>query len=195
MEGHGRCSENQKTALAKRAVESNTVGKELEQLKIGDCVQIQNQTGNYPNKWFSTGIITGVLPHRQYHVVVDGSRRISLRNRRYLRKILPVSRKQVDLSPELDQCRTRPVDTNAQDQTEVRSTPERDDVAGEPNLEQPISNTPQNNDGGNVILHQRLTPHEELVPAPEPSPPLRRSRREKAPIKLFTAKLSGKSHE
>jgi hypothetical protein len=36
--------------------------------------------------------VTEVLPHRQYRVVVDGSRHITLRNRRFLHKILPVCR-------------------------------------------------------------------------------------------------------
>ena len=83
-------------ALAKRVLKpSPSPKKELESLNVGDCVQIQNQTGNHPGKWFNTGTISEVLPHRQYNVVVDGSRRISLRNRRFLKRIEPVSRKQV----------------------------------------------------------------------------------------------------
>ena len=87
---------SQEHALAKRAITGiETEKRELEPLRIGDSVQVQNQTGNYPNKWFNTGIVTGVLPHRQYQVVIDGSRRTSLRNRRFLKKILPISRKDV----------------------------------------------------------------------------------------------------
>ena len=56
-------------------------------------MQIQNQSGTRPLKWHNTGYITETLPHRQYRVVVDGSRRITLRNRRFLKKILPVCRK------------------------------------------------------------------------------------------------------
>ena len=75
-------------ALAKRALRPDTSGrKELERLKIGDCVQVQNQTGNHSKKWHRTGVVVSVLPNRQYKVVIDGSRRVSLRNRRFLKKI------------------------------------------------------------------------------------------------------------
>ena len=60
----------------------------LEPLKEGECVSIQNQVGNRPKKWNNTGRIMEVLPNRQYRVMVDGSRRVTLRNRKFLRKIL-----------------------------------------------------------------------------------------------------------
>ena len=37
-------------------------------------------------KWDRTGRITEVLPHRQYHVRMDGSGCITLRNRRFIRE-------------------------------------------------------------------------------------------------------------
>ena len=41
-------AEARETALAKRALNSNPNGKgELTPLEIGDCVQVQNQHGNY----------------------------------------------------------------------------------------------------------------------------------------------------
>lgn len=40
--------------------------------------------------------MTEALPHRQYKVVVDGPRQITLRNRRFRRKILPVCRQAED---------------------------------------------------------------------------------------------------
>ena len=64
--------------------------KHIPPLNFGDPVQIQNQTGIRPTKWNNTGFVTEVLPHRQYRVVLDGSRRVILRNRRFLKKILPV---------------------------------------------------------------------------------------------------------
>ncbi len=81
------------TALAKRVHRSKPLpGKALEPLSVGDPVQIQNQSGNRPNKWYNTGIVSECLPNRQYSVVVDGSRRVTLRNRRFLRKITPLTR-------------------------------------------------------------------------------------------------------
>ena len=62
---------------------------------------VPKQTGNYPNKWFNTAVVTGVLPNMQYHDIVDESRRVSLRNRRFLKKILPVSGKGVEPTPEI----------------------------------------------------------------------------------------------
>lgn len=59
----------------------------LHELQAGDPVAIQNQTGNHPLKWEKTGIISETLPHKQYRVLVDGSRRTTLRNRQFLRKI------------------------------------------------------------------------------------------------------------
>ena len=106
-------ADSREQALAKRALkEIETEKKELKPLCVGDSVQIQNQSGNHPNKWFSTGVIAEVLPNRQYQVVVDGSRRISLRNRRFLKKILPISRNEIDLTPILP-TRTTPHDQHS----------------------------------------------------------------------------------
>ena len=86
-------AESREQALAKRALKEIESGKqELKPLEVGDSVQLQNQTGNQPRKWYNTGTVAGVLPHRQYQVILDGSRRVSLRNRKFLRKILPISR-------------------------------------------------------------------------------------------------------
>lgn len=60
-------------------------------LKIGDHVYIQNQTGNHPLKWDKSGVIVEVKQFDQYLVKVDGSNRISLRNRKFLRKFTPYS--------------------------------------------------------------------------------------------------------
>ena len=52
-------------------------------LQAGDTVTIQNP----PNRrWNTTGKIISVLPERQYKIRVDGSGRITLRNRRFLKK-------------------------------------------------------------------------------------------------------------
>jgi len=64
--------------------------KDLPPLNLGDQVIIQNQLGNNPKRWDRRGVIVQVLPNRQYYVRVDGSRRLTLRNRKFLRKITPV---------------------------------------------------------------------------------------------------------
>ena len=85
------------TAFAKRHISlpnQSTHERELQPLSIGQEVQIQNQSGNKPKKWLNTGVIVEVLPYRQYTVRVDGSRRITLRNRKFLKPINSVCSKQ-----------------------------------------------------------------------------------------------------
>ncbi len=62
----------------------------LPPLKIGDYVRIQNQVGPHPNKWDKTGVVIEVRQYHQYVIRVDGSGRVTLRNRRFLRKYTPV---------------------------------------------------------------------------------------------------------
>lgn len=64
--------------------------KRLPPLKAGDTVRIQNQTGRSPKKWDKTGRVVEVRQHNQYVVRVDGSGRVSLRNRQFLRRYSPV---------------------------------------------------------------------------------------------------------
>ena len=56
----------------------------------GDHVRIQNQMGNYPTKWDKTGVIIEVRQYHQYVIRVDGSGRITIRNRKFLRKYTPI---------------------------------------------------------------------------------------------------------
>ena len=44
-------------------------------------------TGNHSSRWDKTGLVVEALPHRHYRVRIDGSRRLTLRNRRFIRKI------------------------------------------------------------------------------------------------------------
>ncbi|GFO23075.1 transcription factor iiib 90 kda subunit [Plakobranchus ocellatus] len=62
----------------------------LPPLITGDCVRIQNQTGPHPTKWDKTGIVIEVRQFDQYVVRVDGSGGVTLTNRKFLRKYLPV---------------------------------------------------------------------------------------------------------
>ena len=53
---------------------------------------VQNQVGNYPSRWDITGQVVEVKDHDQYVVRVDGSGRLTMRNRQFLRKLTPYSR-------------------------------------------------------------------------------------------------------
>ena len=59
--------------------------KDLEDIEIGTPVAIQNQTGNNPNKWDKTGIVLENKPHSQVLIRVDRSRRVTMRNRRFMK--------------------------------------------------------------------------------------------------------------
>ena len=64
--------------------------KRLPPLAVWDLVRVQNQTGPHPNKWDKTGNIADVRQHDQYTIKIDGSGRITFRNRTFLRKFSPV---------------------------------------------------------------------------------------------------------
>ena len=64
--------------------------KLLPPLKVGDLVRIQNQIGHHPTKWDKTGVVIEVHQFDQYIVRVDGSGRVTLRNRKFLRRYVPV---------------------------------------------------------------------------------------------------------
>ena len=61
----------------------------LVSLEPGDHVLIQNQSGRFPKKWDKSGIVIEVRGNDQYTVKVVGSGRLTLRNRRFLRKYEP----------------------------------------------------------------------------------------------------------
>ena len=61
-------------------------------LEIGQVVLVQNQTGKNPSRWDKSGQVIEVLPFDQYRVKIDGTGRLSLRNRKFLRAITSYSR-------------------------------------------------------------------------------------------------------
>ena len=77
-------AEDRERAFADRHAGSyadyNAKSHTLQPLQTQAPVRIQNK-----RKWDRTGRIVEVLPHRQYRVRVDGSGRVVLRNRRFLR--------------------------------------------------------------------------------------------------------------
>ena len=58
----------------------------LPPLNPGDRCYIQNQAGNHPKRWNRSGTVLEVLGYDSYLVKVDGSGRVTQRNRRFLRK-------------------------------------------------------------------------------------------------------------
>lgn len=66
--------------------------KDLTPLSEGDICRIQNQSGRFPLRWDKTGTVMQCNANDQYLVKVDGSHRLTLRNRKFLRKIEPFHR-------------------------------------------------------------------------------------------------------
>ena len=99
----------------------------MPELEIGDTVRIQNQVGDRAKCWDLTGIIVESKGHQQYVVKVDGTGRLTMRNRQFLRRFLPygkagtpasdknpaqIDKNPVEASPDIDK---------RQDQKGVRS--------------------------------------------------------------------------
>ena len=85
--------QNREVALAKRHSREHEKWslhtQHLPPLHIGDHVYIQNLVGNHPRRWERTGTVVEVRPFHQYAVRVDGSGRVTLRNRQHLRRFSP----------------------------------------------------------------------------------------------------------
>ena len=64
--------------------------RRLISLIVGNKVRIQNKIGPNPLKWDKTGQVVEVRQLDQYEVRVDGSGHVTLRNRRLLRKYIPI---------------------------------------------------------------------------------------------------------
>ena len=73
------------------AEERNLKSRCLPSLHVGDRCYIQNQTGNNPKRWDRSGTIVELHGHDSYTVKVDGTGRLTRRNRRYLRQFKPAS--------------------------------------------------------------------------------------------------------
>ena len=79
-----------------RSAERKNEGHNLSKLNFGSRVFVQNQHGSHPNKWDKSGVVVECKPFNQYVVKIDGSGRLTMRNRKFLRHFtLPVS--QVDI--------------------------------------------------------------------------------------------------
>ena len=92
------------TALRARYVKSSEKlsenSKALAPLQIGQKCFVQNQFGSAPKRWDRTGLIVERLPHDQYCVKIDGSGRVTTRNRKFLRGFEPISTGISGSSPE-----------------------------------------------------------------------------------------------
>merc|ERR1712106_404323 len=87
--------EDRERALASRRSSDGTrlarYTKQQPELPSGTQVAVQNQTGRNPTKWDKTGTVIETRPHSQVVIRMDGSRRMTLRNRKFVKQILPMT--------------------------------------------------------------------------------------------------------
>ena len=79
-----------RTRFGKQVDSLSAKAQNLPPLLVGDVCRVQNQTGQHPTKWDKTGEVVQVNSNDQYLVKMHGSRRVTLRNRKFLRKIQPL---------------------------------------------------------------------------------------------------------
>ena len=75
--------------------------RQLPEVPIGTTVAIQEPNSKGYRRWVKTGIVVEILLHCQYHIRLDGSNRITLRNRRFIKPITPnlMKERQIFISP------------------------------------------------------------------------------------------------
>ena len=85
--------ENREIAHAKRHVRTQEAlsakSRLLSDLSVGDTVSVQDQVGTTPRRWSKTGTVVEIMGHDAYLVKMDGSNRLSKRNRQFLRRLTP----------------------------------------------------------------------------------------------------------
>ena len=80
-----------RTRFTKSSEKLNKHAVPLSPLHEGDKCFVQNQTGKDPKKWYRTGSVVEACGHDQYLIRIDGSGRITKRNRQFLRAFKPAS--------------------------------------------------------------------------------------------------------
>ena len=75
-----------RTRFTRSSEALDTHARPLLDLTLGDRVFVQNQNRHHPTKWDKSGTIVDQGDNDQFWVKVDGSGRLTLRNRRFLRK-------------------------------------------------------------------------------------------------------------
>ena len=105
-------------------------------------MSIQNQTGKRPTKWDRSGIVVEVRDFDKYIVKVDGSGRLTLRNRRFLKKLFDDVGMYGALPPK-DDGAVEEAPSNVTPETQHINSPQpssstTNDEVSIPNLESPL---------------------------------------------------------
>ena len=151
---------SERNAETKKKYDRHT--RNLPQLQVGDRVRCQNVRSK---KWDRTGTVLEVHDHRQYIVKMDGSGRMSLRNRRHLTKI-------VEYAPEIP-CN-------------INTTPAADDQQQHPQQQQQQQQQPQQQP-------QQQQQRQQQFPHPPSSPPAARNDDTTSTVKQNLAQPTNKT--
>ena len=158
----------------------------LPPLVIGNCVRLQNMVGPHPTKWDRTGVVVEVRQFDQYVVRVDGSGRVTLRNRKYLRLYTPhIARAPLIYSPSVI-----PIAMTGRPRAAIQPDEPTPSTPSQPGLDGPASTTtgptismpttPGMPDTGPELLpndHAITEPPDVQQPVGHTSPRPRRTRR------------------
>ena len=87
---------SEKYGRMKEELERGT--RKLKELSIGETVQVQDQKGLTPLRWTKSGVIVEKRDYDQYVIRMDGSGRMTLRNRKFIRAIDPLHPKEVHVT-------------------------------------------------------------------------------------------------
>ena len=120
-------------------------------------VMLQNQhgAGKAAKRWDRTGLVLDDLGHNKYRVKVDGSGRVTDRNRQFLRKFTPVTQAQPGPRPEFHQPVVDPAEPEIPYQSPTPVVRDQEPVVSDP--EPPP-----------VVIPQTPTP---IIPQPVAQPP------------------------
>ena len=167
--------DHREKAMAQRHVAHHETWSEhtkiLPALAIGTKVHIQNQVGNYPRRWERSGTIVETRDNDQYLVKVDGTGRLTLRNRKFLRSYKPIFKK-AELTPTVPAPATSPPVKPSAGPTSATQYPDPVAQAEHEEPHQAVNVEP------NVMDQHLLSPqqspqevHHTPTPATSPSPP------------------------
>ena len=157
-----------RTRITRTTESLNAHSRPLRPLTLGERVFLQNQQGPNPTKWDRSGVVVESAGHDQYRVKVDGSGRITLRNRRFLRAYTPATPSIRSQQPTASQLPTSSADQypNVVQAPAPLSplTPARPTQVNSPNL-----------DAQSRDLQLPTSPDEDssMPPTPPPLPPKR----------------------
>ena len=147
---------------------------------------MQNQTGNCPKRWDKTGKVVEKLPHRQYRVKLDGSGHVTLRNRKFLRKILPACSDTQHTKPPCEI--TIPGKVGAPLEEPATSELIHNDEINKPAAQHPSPDIAMGNDSD--LIDNVEVPRD----CPDANQNPRRGSRNRVPRTLVIAQHKGKTH-